>query len=114
MTSARSANTTDEKNAERVRNSIARSLRAISQALKRMSATGCQCLAINADVGCRVDALRDVLADEFSRLHHRRPRRQRESFRQIVGDDDDRRAGGAELLEKRCQRPRAAVVEPAV
>src|SRR5580765_5939196 len=99
MTSPRSANTTAEKNALRVRNSIVRSLRAISQAAKSVSPTGSHGLAICGGVGCGVDTVARLVAHEFSPLHHRRMRRQRKSLGEIVRNDDDCRPSRSQLLE---------------
>src|SRR5450755_1540102 len=114
MTSPSSANTTAEKNAERVRNSIERSLRAMSHAAERMSAIRRQRLAVCGCIGAGVDAVGGIVAQELPALHHRRVRREREAFGEIVRHHNDRGPGRAQLTEKRRESAGAAFVEAAV
>src|SRR5258706_13186197 len=113
MTKPSSENTTADRNAERVRNSIDRSLRAISHAEERMSATSGQRLSVSGSVSAGIDPVGGIVAHEFSALHHRGVRREREALGQIVRHDDYRRAGRAQLAQKSRERSRTAVVEAA-
>src|SRR5258706_15535503 len=100
MTRPRSEKTTAEKNAERVRNSIERSLRAISHALNRMSATCHQRFPVGGCIGAGIEPVRGIVTHELSALHHGRVRGERESLGEIVRHDDYRGAGRAQLLEE--------------
>src|SRR6266852_6891975 len=114
MTSPSSAKTTAEKNAERVRNSIERSLRAMSHAPKRMSATCHQRVAVGGCIGAGIDSVRRIVSHELPALHHGRVRGERESFSEVVRHDDYRSAGRAQLLEEDSKGARATFVEAAV
>src|SRR6266853_3590511 len=114
MTRPSSANTTAEKNAERVRNSIERSLRAMSHAPKRMSATCHQRRAVGGCIGAGIDSMRGIVSHELAVLHHGGVRGERESLGEIVRHDDYRGAGRAKLLEKDGEGTRATFVESAV
>src|SRR5687768_278001 len=109
MTSPRSANTSAEKNALRVRDSIAKSLRAMSQAATSVSATRSHGLAICGCVGRGIEAVAGIVSHKLSPLHHCHVSRQRESLRKIVGDDDDCRPRRAQLSEQRGERARSAL-----
>src|SRR6266566_1171226 len=99
MTRPRSEKTTAEKNAERVRNSIERSLRAMSQAPKRMSATCHQRVAVRGCIGAGIEPVRGIVSHELAVLHYGRVRGQQESLSEIVRHDDYRGAGRAQLSE---------------
>src|SRR5712691_10274037 len=114
MTRPSSANTTAEKNAERVRSSIERSLRAMSQAPKRMSATWHQRIAVGGCIGAGIDSVRGIVSHELAVLHHGGVRGERESLSEIVRNDDYRGAGRAQLLEEDGEGTRATFVESAV
>src|ERR1051325_3610908 len=100
MTSPSSANTTADRKAVRVRNSIARSLRAISQAAESTSATG-ERLAVKRAVGGGVDAVAAVVANEPPAAHHGCGRRQRQSLSQVMRHDDDRCTCRKQLAKER-------------
>src|SRR6267142_5429650 len=114
MTRPRSEKTTAEKNAERVRNSIERSLRAISHAPKRMSATCHQRLAVDGRIGAGIEPVRGIVSHELAVLHHCGVRGERQSLGEIVRYDDYRGAGRAQLLEEDGEGTRATFVEAAV
>src|SRR6266446_10652975 len=114
MTRPSSANTTAEKNAERVRNSIERSLRAMSHALNRMSATCHQRLAVGGCIGAGIEPVRGIVSHELAVLHHGRVRGERKSLGEIVRHDDYCGAGRAQLLEEDGEGTRATFVEAAV
>src|SRR4029077_14108972 len=103
-----------EKNAERVRNSIERSLRAMSHAQKRMSATCHQRLAVGSCIGAGINSVRRIVSYELAVLHHGGVRGKRESLGEIVRNDDYRGPGRAQLLEEDGEGTRATFVESAV
>src|SRR5206468_11484292 len=104
---------TAEKKALRVRNSMARSFRAISQAPYSVSAN-CQRLPVGRRVRAGVDAFGSVVAHEPSALHYGSVSGERQTLGEIVGDDDDRGAGRPQLTEESGESACTAVVESAV
>src|SRR3954463_15884136 len=100
MTSPSNANTTADRNALRVRNSMARSFRAMSHASDRISATSRDRLSIDSWVLCEVDVRPIIEANEASTVHNRRARGEGKTFSEIVGDDDDRSTRGPQLLQQ--------------
>src|SRR6266550_5665627 len=104
---------TAEKNALRVRNSIVRSFRAISQAARRVSATG-QRLSIRPRVRSGIDTLGPIVPNELAPLHHRRMSGERQSLDEVVGDYDDGSSSRTKLREQCSERANAAVVESTV
>src|SRR4051794_31402690 len=107
MTRPSSAKTTADRKALRVRNSIMRSFRAMSQACERVSAIRRDRVAVRIRVRTEIDAAAAVKADEPATRHHRSVRRESEPLRKVVGDDDDRGACRAQLLKELRERPRA-------
>src|SRR5258706_11816442 len=97
MTSPRREKTTAEKNAERVRNSIERSLRAMSHALNRMSATCRQRFAVRGRVGTGIEPVRGIVSHELAVLHHGSVRGERKSLGEIVRHYDYCSTGRAQL-----------------
>src|SRR6476661_7249064 len=90
MTMPRSANTAAETKAVRVRNSIARSLRAMRSAAESVLGAMHHVLAIHGEIGGRVDRLTGLQAHERARAHDRGMRRERESVRDLVRDEHHR------------------------
>src|ERR671933_2592332 len=90
MTIASSAKTTAEKNAVRVRNSIARSLRAMSSATSIVLGIAHYQLAVRVDVRSRLDRRSLLAAHEPPALHDGRVGRERESLLQVVGHEHQR------------------------
>src|SRR5450432_2688010 len=107
----RSANTTAEKKAVRVRNSIARSLRAMRSAAASVLGAMRHVLAIDGEIRRWVDGVALVEADERAVVHDGRVRRERESVGDLMRDEHHRRAGGSQGGEMRTQRRAAGVVE---
>src|SRR3954462_4669493 len=106
MVSPSRAKTMAEKNAVRVRNSIARSLRATSQdARSRPGSTtsgiGGDQLAIGARVRGGIERGARLVPHETAAPHDGRVRGEREPFTQVVGDEQQRRAAVAPLGQRR-------------
>src|SRR6185437_4329916 len=87
ITMPRSANTSAEKNAVRVRNSIARSLRAMRSAAGSVLGAMRHVLAIDREIGGRVDRVAGFHAHERARAHDGRVRREREPLRDLMRDE---------------------------
>src|SRR5687767_2235095 len=101
MTRPSRANTTADRKALLVRNSIDRSFRAICQAAASVSDTGPYGFAVGRRVFRRIDGCFLVEPHERPGLHDRGMRRERKSLDEIVGDDDHSRACRGELPEER-------------
>src|SRR5687768_1027688 len=101
ITSASNANTTTDRNALRVRSSIARSLRAMIQAAPKIPgglAAMTHQLPIRGGVALRIEVSRAgaILEPcEGTVTHDRGVRRQRQPFSHVVGHDDQRGAARA-------------------
>src|SRR5947209_5842963 len=101
-----SANTAAEKNAVRVRNSIARSLRAMRSAaesvfgaaITRWSRDG-HVLAVDGEVRRRIDRFASLEPHEGTGAHDRGVRREREPLGDLVRHEHHRGAGRAECGE---------------
>src|SRR5438105_3534792 len=102
VTRPSSVNTTTDRNALRVRSSIARSLRAtIHDAARKPGALPCTTheLPVLGDIALRVERGRVAAlleAHETARRHDRRVRREREPFDDVVCDDHERPAASAD------------------
>src|SRR5436309_897645 len=86
ITMPSSANTAAEKNAVRVRNSIARSLRAIRSAAERVLGAIRHVLAIGREVAGGIDGLTRLDAHERALAHDCRVCRKRESVGYLMRD----------------------------
>src|SRR5919202_4019061 len=111
MTIAKSAKTTAEKNAVRVRNSIARSLRAMSSATSRVLGIARYELAVRGDIRSCLERRPLFVAHEPPTVHDRRVRRQGESLLQVVRHEHQRRAARAQVHQRRRERRGARRVE---
>src|SRR5665647_1304062 len=106
MTIPSSANTTAEKNALRVRNSIARSFRAISQASRNTSAILRHQLPVAIPECLPVQSGRFVGHDNPAAIHDRRVSRKREPFVHVVRHENDCGAAPPEIVDQigKCSR----------
>src|SRR5674476_228617 len=110
MTMPSSAKTSAEKNAVRVRNSIARSLRAMSSAAESVLGAMRHVLAIDREILGRIDRGAALHTNELAGAHDRRVRREREPLGDLVRDEHHRGAGGAEPGEVRAEGGAAGVI----
>src|SRR3954453_17929357 len=103
MTMPSSANTAAEKNAVRVRNSIARSLRAMRSAAESVLGAMRHVLAIDREIHRRVDGVAGLNAHESARAHDRRWWGGPEPLSDLVRHEHHRGARGAKCGEVRAE-----------
>src|SRR5215212_8010767 len=93
---------------------MARSLRAMSHAAASVSDTRSDHLPICFSVRSDVNLCARIQSLESSAVHDGSMSCQCETFGEVVSHNQHGRPGGAELLEERRQRARAAFVEPVI
>src|SRR5664279_4943343 len=108
----RSANTAAEKKAVRVRNSIARSLRAMRNAAESVLGAMRHVLTIDGEIRSWIDRLTLLEANERAVAHDRRVRRECEPLGDRVRDEHESGARRAQHREMSAALGAAGVVEP--
>src|SRR5688572_8131293 len=107
-----SANTTADRNALRVRNSIAMSFRAMSHASRRISDIRSDQIVVIPGEARGFYLVAGLDPNQAAAIHYRCASRQTQALFDVVCDEDERRAAITQRNQKSRKRFRASGVEP--